>query len=158
MRVVSPVRRPDDEWRYPATTDRHAEAPAGSGPYRFFPAKRVSGAPGETPARSSCESPGRARLKGASGAVDALITQRRARDASNETPQKPRASAAGRRRNKRRLTRGKNGTWGGCKCGNASAAVFAEKAPKGESQERCRSETRSTRSRREQAIERVIKP
>ncbi|OWY71756.1 hypothetical protein B7486_08805 [cyanobacterium TDX16] len=42
--------------------------------------------------------------------------------------------------------------------GNAHATFREEKAPKGESQRRCRHETRPARHAREQAVERETKP
>jgi hypothetical protein len=42
--------------------------------------------------------------------------------------------------------------------GNDPVARPEEKAPKGESQERCRCETKPVRTKREKTVERVIKP
>jgi hypothetical protein len=41
---------------------------------------------------------------------------------------------------------------------NAEAPGLEEKAPKGESQERCRSETSSARLAEEKTVKRVVKP
>jgi hypothetical protein len=55
------------------------------------------------------------------------------------------------------LTGRRNGKWV-IPGGNAPDAVREEKAPKGESQERCRCETEPARVRRAKAVKRVTKP
>jgi hypothetical protein len=50
-----------------------------------------------------------------------------------------------------------NGKWVQ-RVGNGPSALGEEKAPKGESQERCRCEKKPARTKREKTVERVTKP
>jgi hypothetical protein len=89
-------------------------------------------------------------------AVDVLITRLAARDSWKGKNPGTAACRAGLCLRRRYTDRG-NGMWV-LPPGNGLDTFRKEKAPKGESQERCRCETKPARNHREEAAKRVAKP
>jgi hypothetical protein len=109
-------------------------------------AKRVRGGREKSWPRSSREYPRRAKPKGGSSVWRANPSLG-ARDFRKAATQEPRPLGPVRRFGGG-STAGRNGKWVRSG-GNASGTFREEKPPKGESQERCRYETRPARDRRE---------
>jgi hypothetical protein len=140
-------------WHGEANVDRYSGAPAARASGRA--AKRVRGARAKVRARRSPQTLEGQKPKGASSRRRPKPTPA-VRDSGEGRSPETAACRAGP------LLRGgsnggRNGTWvppGG----NAPETSREEKAPKGESQERCRHEIRPARARRAETAERVTKP
>jgi len=117
--------------------------------------KRAGGVRAKSRTRRSLAHPGRAKPKGASSGRW-LNTVRPPGTHGRVKAQEPRPVGPALRFGGG-STDGTNGTW--VNPARKRADTFRkEKAPQGESQERCRGERNSARARRAQAAERVIKP
>ena len=144
---VQGVRLAGRDGQDQAKAERDSGAPARTGRKAGYSQKRVGGTRVKARVRLSLEDPEREKPKGAAGDRRAKHPLDREGLLEGSKPRnrgllgRPIASAAG-------ATAGK--TVCGCVgCGNVSDTFREEKAPKGESHERCRCETKPARARRE---------
>jgi hypothetical protein len=136
-----------------ANVDRYSGAPAARASGRV--AKRVRGVRAKARARRSPQTLEGRKPKGASSCWRPKPTPATRDSREGQSPETAARRAGPLLRSG--SNGGRNGRWV-LPDGNVPATSREEKAPKGESQERCRHETRPARARRAETAERVTKP